>query len=458
MLNFISKILNSNSTQATAVLHKPSFRNTVSAASLKRNPGSAPTLHSVTEGAQTPELRMVKLIMVTANNNNKFYEMEELGDGNFKVSYGRVGNKPAQRTYPMSQWDGKRREKIRKGYKDTTHLFADKADTVDFAEMTDVQVRELMNNLMQYAQNSVFKNYRVSSADVTLQQVTEAQNILDKLSAAVAMNMDADDFNWHLTELFAVIPRKMSHVKNHLIEVPQSPEDLSLIETQLAEEQATLDVMRGQVEMHQKQQDNRAETPQTLTEAFGIHVESTDDPQIIAAVKKMMGDKAKHFHRAYQVVNLATQEKFDRHLAAADNPETELFWHGSRNENWLSILKTGLVLRPANAIINGKMFGYGLYFADKFAKSLNYTSLRGSYWAGGTQQKAYLALYEVHTGNRLRVKSHQPWCGQLNAENLKKRGRKYNSVFAQGGADLINNEYIVYHEHQCTVRYLVEVR
>ena len=32
-----------------------------------------------------------KLIMVTTQNNNKYYEMKEQGDGTFIVYYGRVG-------------------------------------------------------------------------------------------------------------------------------------------------------------------------------------------------------------------------------------------------------------------------------------------------------------------------------------------------------------------------------
>ena len=63
----------------------------------------------------------------------------------------------------------------------------------------------------------------------------------------------------------------------------------------------------------------------------------------------------------------------------------------------------------------------------------------------------------MHVGKQLKIQKHQPWCGQLNAENLKKKGAQYNSIFAKGGADLINNEYIVYNQDQCTVRYLVEI-
>lgn len=170
-----------------------------------------------------------------------------------------------------------------------------------------------------------------------------------------------------------------------------------------------------------------------------------------------MGDDKSKFSRAFQFSNSHTHLTFNQFVGKADNKKTQLFWHGSRNENWFSILKTGLVLRPANAVITGKMFGYGLYFADKCRKSLNYSSLRGSYWSGGNANKAYLAIYEVHTGNQLKIKTHEPFCGLLTEQRLKDKGKHYDSVFAEGGADLINNEYIVYNEKQCTVKYLVEV-
>ena len=58
---------------------------------------------------------MIKLICVTANNNNKYYYMEDLHNGNFKVSYGRVGGSETVLTYPISQWDKKYSEKLKKG-------------------------------------------------------------------------------------------------------------------------------------------------------------------------------------------------------------------------------------------------------------------------------------------------------------------------------------------------------
>ena len=63
---------------------------------------------------------MIKLICVTADNHNKFYYMEDLNNGTFKVTYGRVGNSERIVIYPISDWDKKYNEKIKKGYIDVT--------------------------------------------------------------------------------------------------------------------------------------------------------------------------------------------------------------------------------------------------------------------------------------------------------------------------------------------------
>lgn len=55
-----------------------------------------------------------------AGNNNKYYEMVENGS-NFDVTYGRVDTTAIHETYPMSRWDSKYKEKLKKGYKDITH-------------------------------------------------------------------------------------------------------------------------------------------------------------------------------------------------------------------------------------------------------------------------------------------------------------------------------------------------
>ena len=98
------------------------------------------------------------------------------------------------------------------------------------------------------------------------------------------------------------------------------------------------------------------------------------------------------------------------------------------------------------------MFGDGIYFADKAQKSIGYTSARGSYWSRGSSETAFLALFSVHVGKQKMITRASP---RLNKTQISKEG--YDSVFAKGGADLRNNEYIVYDKQQCTVSYLVEI-
>lgn len=408
-----------------------------------------------TQTEKTP-LKTARLIMVSVHNNNKFYEMQEQSDGTFLATYGRVGAAGTTVSYSMRLWDQKIREKLKKGYVDQTHLFTEEIAHTGLEAIEHPGVQELMRFLMNSARQSIRHNYQVSAEQVTQIQVDQAQLVLDQLVELAGRTKVPGDINDLLLELYRIIPRRMRRVQDHLIDALDDQKERNELEKLLANEQATLDVMRGQVKMNAQRQDQAA-APTDLLRSMGIRVEPVTEDENIQHIRKMMGKDARKFHRAYAVVNHQTQSVFDQHVSKAENRETRLFWHGSRNENWLSILGGGLVLRPANAVITGKMFGYGLYFADKCRKSLNYSSLRGSYWAGGTKNRAYLALYDVHVGRQLKIKKHKDWCYQLTEDKLRQRGA-YDSLYAQGGADLINNEYIVYNEAQCTVRYLIELR
>lgn len=402
-------------------------------------------------------LRTVKLIMVTAQNNNKFYEMRETANGTFTVDYGRVGATKSTATYPIKLWDNKIREKLAKGYVDQTHLYADKTAATGTETIDDLQVRSLMDRLIDYARQSIFRNYVVTAQQVTRQQVDKAQQLLDQLAGMMGLTLDPAQYNDTLLALFQTIPRKMGRVDHHLVQqAPQTDGELQTLRDRLAGEQETLDVMRSQVELNAS--DKPEETPQPLLDTLGLSVEPVTDERILTFIKQMMGSDADKFDAAFSVCQARTEVAFALHMAEARHPKTQLLWHGSRSENWLSILKTGLVLRPTNAVITGKMFGYGVYFADQFSKSLNYTSLMGASWAGGRQKEAYLAIYEVHVGKQLVIDQHETWCYDLNADTLPQRGKHLDSVFAQRGKSLLKNEFIVYNQDQSTIRYLVRVK
>ena len=59
----------------------------------------------------------------TNNHHDKFYHMiENKDDVSFTASWGRIGMNGLTQIYDMNEWDKKYREKINKGYKDTTNV------------------------------------------------------------------------------------------------------------------------------------------------------------------------------------------------------------------------------------------------------------------------------------------------------------------------------------------------
>lgn len=402
----------------------------------------------------------VYLVMVTGDaNHNKYYRMMANPDGqSFTVEYGRVGASSQRRTYPIYQWDKKYNEKIRKGYTDQTHLMEDlisvvktKKEKSEYKEIEDKAIAEIVNRLMSMARQKVQQNYRVESNQVTQAMVDEAQKIIDSLTTIKNIR----EFNDSLMRLFTTIPRKMSNVSSYLA---KSDEDFSRI---IKDEQDLLDVMRGQVITHaveeEPEEDDQPTRNETILEAMGLTFEPVTDKDV-ELIKSKLGDCKDKYYQAWKVSNQKTQKRFDEFIKKENIKDTRLFWHGSRNENWWSIINTGLVLRPTNAVITGKMFGYGIYYAPKARKSLGYTSLSGSYWARGNSTSAFMALMDVAYGNPYDAYYFDSKFYNFNYEILQKEKPGANCLHAHAGTMLRNDEVIVYKEDQSTIKYLVELR
>jgi poly [ADP-ribose] polymerase len=399
--------------------------------------------------------------------------MFEQSNNTFVAQYGRVQLTEVTHTYPISDWDKIYKSKTKKGYKDVTHLFkeiiaektaeaASAGETVTQVEIQNRAVKALFDRLMAYAKKTVAENYTVTQESVTQAMVDEAQLHINELNKMLGSKSSIEELNKKLIELYTTIPRQMSNVRDHLIKSYTSKSDIEHVDRMMKKEQDLLDTMAGQVQLIRQQKDaaknapKNVETKQTvdMLSAMGLTVDEVNADEI-KIIKNMMGPNANQFRQAFRVSNATSQKRFDEQIANAKNKKTELFWHGSRNENWFNILQTGLLIRPSCAVHAGSMFSDGIYFADKAKKSIGYSSLRGSYWSGGSSNEGYLALFEAHIGSQRHIYKHDTSCYSITHENLKKQG--FDSVFAHGGADLVNNEYIVYKPEQCTVKYIIEI-
>ena len=421
-------------------------------------------------------LRYAKLVHVSVDNkltsnSNKVYIMEELSDGTIKCEYGRVGRSLTTEIKPSSKWGSVLKQKLSKtkGYTDVTEFLAEpvidatsgSTATVKTEEIKNSVVKKLIDQLMSFANKAIQRNYKVTQEAVSEQQVNAAQEVIDTISAKLVLSVDKKDINDLLLKLYTIIPRRMDNVRDYLINDVNDASSLERAQKFIGQEQSTLDTMAGQVQLI-KQQKAAAEAPEeeqvdqvTILDQMGLRVDVEEDKETLALVTKLMGPNAHQIKQVFKVVNTKTQKVFDTHFEQAKVKKRRLYWHGSRNENFINILQTGLLIRPSGAIHTGSMFGDSLYFASKSQKSIGYTSLRGSYWAHGGDNKAYLALFDVHIGNQKHIYKHDSSCYKLNYKDLQKEG--FDSVYAHGGADLRNDEFMVYHPSQCTISYLIEI-
>lgn len=402
------------------------------------------------------EIRPTYLIMVTTANNNKYYNLFPEGD-RFRVEYGRVDATKTTTSYPMSKWSSTIASKLKKGYQDVTDLKKDLVQEISasnpespYKEIECAAIKAIVDKLQAMARETIQKNYTVKASAVTQDMIDAAQKIID----ALANNSSTtEEFNSNLLKLFTIIPRKMGNVRDYLA---SKAEDFAKI---VSKEQDLLDVMRGQIYV---KQDNEPVTTvekrqQTILEELGLAMEeaTADD---VALIKTLMNESAGKFRKAWKVTNLKTQERFDKFVADNNIKDTRLLFHGSRSENFWSIIKTGLVLRPTNAVITGKMFGYGCYYAPKCAKSIGYTSLSGSYWARGGNNTAYMALFDVAYGIPYDVYNFDSKYYNLDYNKLQQFKPGANCLHAHSDRGMLrNDEIVVYKEEQMTIKYLIEI-
>lgn len=426
---------------------------------------------------QSPEKLPEKyLVMVNPQqNNNKFYRMVDLGGGEWGAFYGRIGEKQGEscysnhvskpHVYPDYMYAIKLQEKLQKGYRDVSDLHGNEdgawKDAEKFAEIKDPQVAELIRRLMEFADMTIRKNYTVDSMEVTLKMIEEAKKCITTLKeaaeAASASHEAVDAFNDRLVALMHVIPRRIDGAGENGVKRMMAGA-VSDFQNIILREQELLDVMEGQVVIHENHLERKGKE-KSLLDAMGIEVYAAR-PEQVRQVEAHLNDSLKPRLKAvYRVINRRTQERFDAYLkehGGKRRVKVKQFWHGSRNENWISILQKGLVLNP-NAVITGKMFGQGVYFAPSAMKSWGYTSGNGAHWTNGTCHTAFMALYATAYGKPYEVFSHDGnWRG-YHYGRLRSEHPECSCVHAKADKGMLrNDEVIFYREDQMTINYICE--
>ena len=168
-------------------------------------------------------------------------------------------------------------------------------------------------------------------------------------------------------------------------------------------------------------------------------------------------------HKRKKKMSVSAIYSINRHNSELLNLHNkQLLWHGSRMENFVSILSRGLIINPDNVVKTGSMYGNGIYFANCVLKSANYI---------GDSKIGILLLCEVALGNSVKKYHADPspvlslnthsvhGVGAYGMTNTKKLDFYNVSVGPITSRNLVSSlnydEFIVYKERQVKIRYLL---
>lgn len=396
-------------------------------------------------------------------NHNKFYEMQENDDKSIDVTYGRIGTAPTRHHYAPYErnYDTLYREKIRKGYDDKTRYHATyqecsnaSGNVVRYKDMEDKEVQKMMEYLLSEARGIVSKHYVNNGIGVTKDGLYTAKELLNDLRDC----FNKDSPMWRakdiLQELYAVSERKMADVGSALYIATASKD--SLYRT-IQKEEDLLDKLEITLKANEIQKTIHSDVSnKSIAEHFGIEIRSCTyaEEDEIRGLMKGQKDKSECLVSAYRVINKKTEEAYNKACKDMGITVTKPLFHGSGNQNWISIMSKGLIVNADKlglATRCGKGLGNGLYFADDISKSLNYNHER--------LKLRYIGIYDVAIGNM--YDTNGVYIGH-NTRGGERFGFKdlpsgCQSTFLDGkkcgGGHL--NEYCVYKAEQTNIRYLI---
>lgn len=377
--------------------------------------------------------------------------------GKLTAYYGRMAVGPGRAfgersvEYPLSSYWPKYFEKLGKGYVDRTQLYMPEVSGKGVADAHPVEMQKenekdsvswrLFSKLKKFAKHAV-EAARIQ-VPVTEEIIQAARDDLEVMRNA-AGKKDVVTFNLALLDIISILQRPVmtgdgSGVKRLLA---IEPSDFARI---IGRESDLIQAMEGSI---------LGKVPSGDIGAFsniGIEVyEATEKQkkQVLSHLSSALHGKVKQI---YRVIPNVQKKRFDGYITEHQIQNVRLLWHGSRNENWLSIIKNSLLLNP-DAIITGKMFGQGIYFAPSSQKSWNYTSYQGTCWANGDSNTAFMGLYAVAYGKPYDVNS---WDSCADYRKMT-YDHGCNCLHAHAGTALHNDEIVFYDEAAVLLDYIVE--
>lgn len=372
------------------------------------------------------------------SNNYKAYAIEPAENGKIICSYGSIDDmaKGNGKTvvYDEDKYWVRYYEKLSKGYVDQSDIvYAENPDETG----KPVFPHALYEELYRYSCQMV-NDILSSPMKITRRQIEECRSIWNDLGKETTL----EGFNRQLEKLIVLSPRRRRPLHENVSKYfAQSPRDFENI---IAFEDNLISAMEGA-----SYTKNTGGGPM---DNLPIIIEANERVKQ-TILSTLPAEIASRVETVYKVIDVERQQQFDLYCHEKKITNIQKLWHGSKNENWLSIIRNGLLLNP-NAKITGKMFGNGIYFAPNPKKSYGYTSCTGSYWAKGNSSCGYMGLYDTAVGNPYYPST--TWGADAEQQT---RSQKKDCLYAKkGNMGLYNDEVVFYDERAISLAYLVKIK
>lgn len=408
-------------------------------------------------------------------NHNKFWYIRLYDDFSVTTEWGRVGDRSQSKTQSFGAIDEansfvekKCKEKTsgRKGYSPLNvvsgtnpiiqHIPSTSLEDIalnqietnspDTANLIKMLSKRNIHNIIsataiEYDESK--GTFSTPCGIVTQQGIDEARAILDEMEPLLSKHLhNSPEFIALLERYLRQIPHK---VGRRLIPIEIIPDTEAL-----EKEYQILDALSASLQSAITQPVATSEVKE-LPKLFSVKLNIVTDDSIIKHIIKFFNDtkNSKHTSSSLKVKTVYSVE-IDSMKTSFENKGRSIgnvmeLWHGTRVENVLSILKSGLIIpKSGSKNVTGRLFGDGVYFSDQSTKSLNYAQ---GYWGHGSMESnCFMFLCDVAMG-----KFYIPKYCQHDIPD------GYNSFYAQANkSGVMNNEMIIPNLYQCNLKYLVE--
>ncbi|KAB0389279.1 hypothetical protein E2I00_019030 [Balaenoptera physalus] len=418
----------------------------------------------------------------TGSNNNKFYIIQLLEEGDCFICWNRWGHVDAQKDF-----EKKFRDKTKNSWAEQDHFVAHPSKYTLIEVQREDEAQEAMVKVDRGPVRTVVQQVQPCSLDAATQKLItnifskdvfkNAMAIMNLVEAALKAPADRglslEELSSHF---YTIIPHNFGHSQPPPINSPellQAKKDMLLVlaDIELAQ---TLQAAPEETEKVEEVPHPLDRDYQLLKCQLQLLDPKAPEYKVIHTYLEKTGSKysCPALQHSWTVNREGEGDQFQPHDKLGNR---KLLWHGTKMAVVAAILTSGLRIMPHS----GGRVGKGIYFASENSKSAGYVTGMSC----GAHDIGYMFLGEVALGREYHITIYEP--------SLKQPSPGFDSVIARGhtepvptqdtkleldgqrvvvpqgqpmpcpefsSSSFFQSEYLIYQESQCRLRYLLEVR